>query len=141
MTDDPTKQRAEPGTCFLWRGPVNKAGYGLSGRRLIHRIEWDIANGPIPDGMVVHHRCEERACYNIDHLELMSRADHVAHHNQSRRGKQNCTQHPPEDFYTNKTGHGICMGCRRESDAKRELHPDRAEYHRQWQRDHYEVKK
>lgn len=40
-----------------------------------HRWVWEAVNGPIPEGMVVRHRCDNRPCFRLSHLELGSVAD------------------------------------------------------------------
>lgn len=42
---------------------------------LVHRLVWSLANGPIPDGLVVRHSCDNPPCINIDHLLLGTVAD------------------------------------------------------------------
>src|SRR5207249_2475421 len=43
--------------CWLWRGEIDKDGYGRVKRnkehpkRLAHRVSWEFHNGPIPEGM------------------------------------------------------------------------------------------
>ena len=62
------------GTCLEWQGHRTIGGYGVvsvKGRRtMAHRHAWEIANGPIPDGAVLDHKCGNRACANVDHLRL-----------------------------------------------------------------------
>lgn len=43
-----------------------------------HRWVWEAVNGPIPKGMVVRHKCDNRLCYRLSHLELGTQADNVA---------------------------------------------------------------
>lgn len=59
--------------CWVWIAAKQK-GYGtiLADGRLqrAHRISFEWAQGPIPDGMFVDHLCHNRACVRPDHLRL-----------------------------------------------------------------------
>lgn len=48
-----------------------------------HRLAWELANGPIPKGMVVCHRCDVKACINPAHLFV----DTVLGNNEDKRRK------------------------------------------------------
>jgi hypothetical protein len=56
-------------------------GYGQihsSGRTAYaHRVAWERANGPIPDGEFVLHDCDNRRCVNPAHLRLGSFQDNM----------------------------------------------------------------
>lgn len=76
--------RRGPNDCWPWVGNSWTYGYGsfgLPGRRggkiQSNRMAWILENGEIPEGMVVRHKCHNRACCNPKHLELGARADNV----------------------------------------------------------------
>jgi uncharacterized Zn finger protein (UPF0148 family) len=81
-------------TCWLWRGSTRSTGYGRLKRFdpsvgkvrtfAAHRFAFASAFGPIPDGMVVCHTCDNRLCvrnddagsYEVDGL-LLPRRGHL----------------------------------------------------------------
>ena len=65
--------------CWVWTAAKSIQGYGQFGiaRKLCraHRVAWTIANGPIPLGLLICHRCDNTSCVNHNHLFLGTSLD------------------------------------------------------------------
>lgn len=71
--------------CWLWLGELNSAGYGRISqgsnhngtrvRSLAHRVSYELAKGPIPEGLELDHLCRVRCCVNPGHLEPVTRSE------------------------------------------------------------------
>ena len=72
----------QPGDlCWTWMGIINHRGYGqfmLNGvNTTAHRAAYNIANGPVPDGLQCGHLCHNPPCVRPDHLEAMTAKENI----------------------------------------------------------------
>ena len=64
--------------CWKWVGYVHHAsGYGGYSQMKAHRRAWELTNGPIPNGMHVLHKCNNKLCVNPQHLYLGDASDNA----------------------------------------------------------------
>lgn len=88
--------------CWIWMGSHLVTGYGevtmVSGKALAHRIAYEAANGPIPEGMVVRHRCHVPECVNPSHLIVGTQADNMG--DMTAAGRQSRGEHRPKSKMT-----------------------------------------
>lgn len=85
--------------CWPWIGGHNGRGYGRFGmggrgakQDYAHRVAWLFANGPIPDGMHVCHRCDNPPCCNPRHLFLGTVRDNAL--DKGAKGRHHVTIDP-----------------------------------------------
>ena len=66
-------------THWLWTGAHQPRGYGsfaIAGKTYqAHRLAYETAYGPIPDGLTIDHLCRVPSCVNPEHLEAVSLAE------------------------------------------------------------------
>ena len=82
-----TVKGATEDDCWDWIGTKQPRGYGIIRIRsldgiakrdvLVHRLTWELEKGPIPDGMVVCHKCDNPPCRNMNHLFLGTQKDNL----------------------------------------------------------------
>lgn len=66
--------------CWNVRGATTGQGYvqiGSKKRILSHRAAYIAWNGPIPEGLVVRHTCDNRRCINPEHLILGTQKQNI----------------------------------------------------------------
>lgn len=64
--------------CWPWRGGASgENGYGRWRGGMAHRFAYELVHGPIDDGLLVRHRCDNPRCCNPHHLEVGTHADNM----------------------------------------------------------------
>lgn len=131
----------KPDECWPWQGARLPArdgrlpygtfdmGSGRADRQCTtaHRVAWILTSGPIPDGLLVCHHCDNPPCCNPAHLFLGDQSanmqdcvakDRFNHEGRSvaQLAKTHCPQGHPYDAsntYRRPNGHRVCSECHR----------------------------
>lgn len=79
-----------PNGCWEWQGFTNPNGYGMvyagPGRyEYAHRFAYERTEGPIPDGLVAMHRCDNPRCVRPVHIIPGTQNDNV--HDMIEKGR------------------------------------------------------
>lgn len=77
--------------CWEWGKARDGRGYGVingrdRGNVYVHRLSWEIHNGPIPKGLFICHHCDNPPCCNPKHLFLGTAADNSRDMKLKKRG-------------------------------------------------------
>jgi hypothetical protein len=111
--------------------------FGLShGQTGPHRAIWLLDRGPIPDGFDVEHACHSvdddcpggrgclhRACFDVDHLEPLTRSENLLRGRSHGRfrGATHCVHGHPlsgDNLHVGSTGTRQCRACAREKSRR-----------------------
>jgi hypothetical protein len=111
--------------CWVWTGYIGKGGYGAAylwwgnwcRTILVHRAAYLLWKGAIGDSLEVDHRCHNRACFNPDHLEAVTRSVNNSRRRWMRNQYYRVTHckwgHPYDEANTRheKNGNRVCHQC------------------------------
>lgn len=130
-----SKVRVSESGCWEWTGfqkplrgmPNLTVGYGSMSYRgkawPAHRLSHHLLVGPIPDGLIILHKCDNPPCVNPDHLRLGTHQDNSL--DASRKGRSrdmnrthcvNGHEFTPENIAwvtKNKSAVRTCRTCQR----------------------------
>jgi len=128
----------QPNGCWIWTGSKTLSNYGQiraepGGPRIrVHRLMYERANGPIPDGLTIDHlchtndltcwegdNCPHRLCCNPDHLEAVSNHANSARQHHAKGAWTHCMkghEFTPENT-KRRSGRRVCRTC--DNDRKR----------------------
>lgn len=84
--------------CLIWLG-TTVAGYGVVSWKnkpiKVHRLMWEIHRGPIPDGLLICHKCDVPCCANHNHLFIGTYQDNTRDAVQKNRHAKMVHTHCP----------------------------------------------
>lgn len=127
--------RGAPDECWPWKASTFHHGYGQfkvhPDNRLAHRVAYELARGPIPDGLTIDHLCRNKLCQNPSHLEVVTIAENIRRRDvafaEARAGKCGYGHELTTD---NLTGRGACRECAaRHKRTYRARHPEERARH------------
>jgi hypothetical protein len=101
--------------CWEWQGQLWSNNYGKYRGQRAHRWSYEHFIGPIPAGMLVCHRCDNRKCVNPEHLWLGTYLDN--NWDSINKGRHMVGDNHPARLHPEKMARGDGHGSR--------LHPER----------------
>lgn len=119
--------RVDPETgCHEWIAGRSSSGYGQvwrDGRNHgVHRVAWELARGPIPEGLHIDHLCRNPCCCNPDHLEPVTPRENILRSPVAAPALNAVKTHCPDghelsgdnlDTYSLRHGRRACRECMR----------------------------
>ena len=92
----------ELGPCWESDAPRTSDGYRVVDRIRAHRVSYEHYLGPIPDGAIIRHRCDNPPCINPEHLLPGSNAenstDRMSRNRQALMPNAKLTEHQAREI-------------------------------------------
>ncbi len=84
-----TNRKITSSGCWEWTRALYKDGYGITNIRRdvarVHRLSYLLFIGDIPENLCVLHRCDNKKCFNPEHLFLGTYKDNAQ--DMTRKGR------------------------------------------------------
>lgn len=93
-------------SCWIWVGSKMPPEYTYGAFKLkqkmirAHRASWEIFRSPIPDGLIIRHKCDNPPCVNPDHLVPGTKKENI--HDMISRGRANWRGLKGEEHHNSK---------------------------------------
>lgn len=108
------------GTCdecvegYLWSGGYRRI---VRDSRMVyaHKWVWENANGPVPEGLEIGHKCHNPACWRLSHLEAITHAENMRQRSERQTHCKHGHEFTPEN--TGRYGNDNrrrCKACARQ---------------------------
>jgi len=111
--------------CWVWHGQhvsgYTRVKYRGKNKR-VHRVAYELRYGLVPDGLELDHTCNNKTCWNPDHVEPVTHQENCIRTSHSHSLKTHCSKGHPYNFgntYQTKgspshTSQRQCRTCNRE---------------------------
>lgn len=86
-----------------------------------HVASWELARGPVPEGLELDHLCRNTRCVNPGHLEPVTHAENMRRGENANGAKTHCAQgHPYDEANTRLLARGgrACRACSAEASRR-----------------------
>lgn len=97
--------------CWIFQNPRRQAPNGwyvriqFNGERpALHRLVYERAFGPIPDGLEIDHLCRQTRCIRLDHLEAVTHTENIRRYH--RADPKRLTAEEVEEILAAPRGYG-----------------------------------
>lgn len=107
------------GKCWIWTGKLGWKGHGdfhllqdEDGKNIqvkAHRFSYELLVGSISKNKELHHTCENPACVNPAHLEIVTRKEHGQKH--IRTHCKHGHEYTEKNTYITSFGAKVCRIC------------------------------
>jgi len=112
--------------CLAYTGKIRPDGYvrvRYKGKLYyLHRLIWELNNGPVADGLELDHLCKTRHCTDLTHLEEVTHKENCLRSSAGEKARERAAAitHCPKghsysgsNLYVDPNGSRRCRSCAR----------------------------